>query len=166
MTDSQTFRNVLGHFCSGIVIVTGAAGDEPVGLTAQSFSSLSLDPPLVLFCPARTSTSWPRIAATGHFCVNVLGDHQEQLCRDFARTGVDKFAGVGWAPGISGAPVLDGSIAYLDCAITEVHDGGDHLIVIGEVVDLGVRDLELLQAGPLLFYKGGYGRLAQPVADA
>lgn len=153
----QRFRDVLGRFCSGIVVVTGATDDGPVGLTAQSFSSLSLEPPLILFCPAKTSTSWPRIAATSHFCVNVLGDHQEDVCRTFARTGVDKFADVAWTPGVSRSPVLADCIASIDCRISAIHDGGDHLIVIGEVLDMGLRDA----GGPLLYYQSAYARVAE-----
>jgi len=152
--DPATFRTVLGHFCSGITIVTAVEGDEPLGFTCQSFSSVSLDPPLVLFVAAKASISWPRIRAAVHFCANVLASDQEALCRRFAVKGADKFAGVGWRPGPSGAPVLDGCIAYVDCEIQAVHDAGDHDIVVGRVVDLAVTS----ETGPLLFFRGGYGR--------
>src|SRR5947209_6823412 len=89
--DSARFRQVLGHFCSGIVIVTGMDGDDAVGLTCQSFSSVSLDPPLILFCPANTSSSWPRIRNSGAFAVNILSAEQEDVCRLFATKGADKF---------------------------------------------------------------------------
>jgi len=154
--DAAAFRTVLGHFCSGITIVTALAGDEPVGLTCQSFASVSLDPPLVLFVPAKESNSWPRIRSAGHFCANVLSEAQEQLGRRFAIRGADKFEGVGWRPGLDGAPILDGCLAYIECEIEAVHDAGDHDIVVGRVVDLAVG----AEGNPLLFYRGGYGRFA------
>lgn len=154
--DAATFRTVLGHFCSGVTIVTADDGGEPVGLTCQSFTSVSLDPPLVLFVPAKTSQSWPRIRAAGHFCANVLDEGQEELSRRFSLKGADKFAGVGYKAGLSGAPVLDGCLASIDCEIDAVHDAGDHDVVIGRVVDLAVGG----GGGPLLFFRGGYGRFA------
>lgn len=154
--DAATFRTVLGHFCSGIVVVTAVDRDEPVGLTCQSFASVSLDPPLVLFVPAKDSMSWPRIRNAAAFCANVLGDDQEELGRRFARRGVDKFADVGWRPGLSGAPRLGGCLAFVDCTIEAVHEAGDHDIVVGRVVDLGVGH----EGGPLLFFRGGYGRFS------
>ena len=102
-------RDVLGHFVSGIVVVTAAGPTGPLGFTCQSFASLSLDPPLVSLAPARTSSTWPRIRAVGAFCVNVLAAEHEEVSVAFARSGVDKFAGVAWTPAPSGAPVLDGS---------------------------------------------------------
>jgi len=154
--DVATFRTVLGHFCTGVTVVTAVDETEPVGLTCQSFTSVSLDPPLVLFVPAKDSASWPRIRHAGHFCANVLGEAQEQLGRRFAIKGADKFAGVGWRPGPDGAPILDGCLAHVDCAVAAVHDAGDHEIVVGRVVDLGVAS----EGHPLLFYRGGYGRFA------
>jgi len=152
--DVATFRTVLGHFCSGVTIVTAVDRDEPVGLTCQSFASVSLDPPFVLFVPAKESKSWPRIRHAGHFCANVLGESQEPLGRRFATRGADKFAGVGWRPGVQGTPILDGCLASVECAIEAVHDAGDHDIVVGRVLDLGVA----AEGNPLLFYRGGYGR--------
>jgi len=152
--DAATFRTVLGHFCSGVTVVTAVDETEPVGLTCQAFASVSLDPPLVLFVPAKGSLSWPRIHHAGHFCANVLAEDQEQLGRRFAIKGADKFAGVGWRPGGTGAPVLDDCLAYVECDVEAVHDGGDHDIVVGRAVDLGVT----AEGKPLLFYRGGYGR--------
>ena len=154
--DAATFRTVLGHFCTGVTIVTAAADGEPVGLTCQSFTSVSLDPPLVLFVPAKGSNSWPRIRHAGHFCANVLSEEQEELGRRFAIRGADKFAGVGWRPGPTGAPVLDGCIAFIECDLEAVHEAGDHDIAVGRVVDLGISG----KGSPLLFYRGGYGRFA------
>lgn len=155
---ADTFRSVLGHFPSGITIVTGATTRGPVGFTCQSFSSLSLDPPQVLLLPSRSSTSWPAIAETGRFCVNVLAEHQEELSSAFARSGTDKFSGVAWTPSASGAPILAGTCAWIDCRIHEIHPGGDHLIVIGDVHDLKVTG----GSTPLLFHRGQYVRTKPP----
>jgi flavin reductase (DIM6/NTAB) family NADH-FMN oxidoreductase RutF len=151
----EHFRAVLGHFCSGVTIVTAAGADGPAGFTAQSFASLSLDPPLVLVCPGKNSTSWPRIEATRNFCVNVLAEDQEELCRAFAMRGGDKFAGIGYEPAPhTGAPLLTGALAWIDCHLEAIHDGGDHVIVVGRALDLGVHP----GRRPLLFYRGGFGR--------
>ena len=129
----------MGRFTTGVTIVSGIDDGEPVGFTCQSFVSLSIDPPFVAVAPARTSTSWPRIARSGSFCVNVLGDDQEDLCRGFAVSGGPKFDGVDWqpAPG-TGSPVIEGSLAWVDCRVELVHDAGDHELIIGRVLDLGV----------------------------
>ena len=154
--DAARFRQVLGHFCTGVAVITAVEEGEPVGFTAQSFTSVSLDPPLVAVSPARTSNSWPRIRSTGVFCANVLAEDQEALARVFATRGADKFRGVGWtaSPGTR-SPMLDGALSWVDCRIEAEHDGGDHLLVLARVVDLGVGE-----GGrrPLLFYRGGYGR--------
>lgn len=149
------FREVLGRFATGVTVVTAEHEGEPVGLTCQSFTSVSLDPPLVLFVPARTSRAWPRIERAGAFCVNVLGRGQERLSEAFASRGTDKFAGVAWRPGVTGAPVLDAGIAWLDCTLHAVHDGGDHLVVLGRVRDLGTRG----SADPLIYSEGRYRHL-------
>ncbi|WP_370147671.1 flavin reductase family protein [Streptacidiphilus sp. EB129] len=159
--DPRQLRSVLGHFCTGVTVVSAVAADgAPAGFACQSFSSLSLDPPLISFSVARTSSSWPRIANAGSFCVSVLAADQGELCRNFAvssSTGADKFAGVDWTPApVTGAPRLAGALAWIDCTIHAVHTGGDHLIVLGRVCDLAVhRD----DAEPLLFYRGAFGRL-------
>ena len=150
---AAVMREVLGHFVSGIVVVTAVGADGPLGFTCQSFSSLSLDPPLVSLAPARTSTTWPRIRAAGAFCVNVLAAEHEDLSAAFARSGVDKFAGVAWTPAPSGAPVIEGVSAWVDCALWAEYDGGDHTIAIGRVRDLGADP----SRPPLLYYRGRYG---------
>lgn len=170
--DPAEFRSVLGNFASGVTIITARAEQAeqggaprpdltpgpapgPAGFACQSFASLSLDPPLVTFMVARTSTTWPRIARTGSFCVNILGADQGPLCRAFAVSGADKFAGVDHDPApVSGAPRLAGAAAWLDCTIQAVHTGGDHLIVIGRVDALGAAEGE---AAPLLFHRGRFG---------
>jgi len=153
--DPSSFRDTLGTFATGVVIATGAGGSAPAGFAAQSFFALSLEPPLVGLCPAKTSSSWPRIRAAGHFCINVLGEHQKPVCDVFARSGIDKFAEIGWRPGVTGSPILDGVKAYVDCRIVAEHDAGDHTIAVGRVLDLAVLDA---RRGPLLFFKGRYGR--------
>ncbi|MEU6309991.1 flavin reductase family protein [Streptomyces sp. NPDC047014] len=153
------FRAVLGNFASGVTVITAPPGpgeEAPAGFACQSFASLSLDPPLVTFMVARTSTTWPRIARAGVFCVNILGAEQGALCRSFAVSGADKFAGVAHAPApVTGSPRLDSVPAWIDCRIHAVHTGGDHLIVVGRVVAMGAAG----EGSPLLFHKGRFGRL-------
>ncbi|MFF5534154.1 flavin reductase family protein [Streptomyces cinerochromogenes] len=155
----EEFRRVLGSFASGVTVITAPAADGepgPAGFACQSFSSLSLEPPLVCFMVGRSSTTWPRIARAGVFCVNVLGAGQEELCRGFAVSGGDKFAGVAYDPApVSGAPRLDGAAAWIDCTVHAVHTGGDHLIVVGRVDALGADGPE----EPLLFHRGRFVRL-------
>ena len=104
--DAARYRKVLGHFATGVTVITAMDGDEPTGMAANSFTSVSIEPPLVLFCAAKSSSTWPRIRAAGHFCVNILADDQEEICRLFATKGAERFKGVGWRTGDSGAPVL------------------------------------------------------------
>ena len=155
--DPRVMRDVLGHFASGVTVVTADGGDGPVGFTCQSFSSLSLDPPLVALAPARTSSTWPRLRDIGRFCVNVLAEDQSALSVAFARSGTDKFAGVDWRPSSQGSPLLDGVVAWIDCELWAEYDGGDHTIVAARVLDLGA----VPDRRPLLFHRGGYG-LAEP----
>ncbi|MBT2398593.1 flavin reductase family protein [Streptomyces sp. ISL-100] len=158
--DAAEFRSVLGHFASGVTVITAPNTDpegRPAGFACQSFASLSLDPPLVTFMVARTSTTWPRIARAGVFCVNILGADQGDLCRGFAVSGADKFAGVGYGPApVTGSPLLDSVPAWIDCRIQTVHTGGDHLIVVGRVEALGGTD----EGDPLLFHRGRFGRFS------
>lgn len=150
--DVAAFRRALGHFASGVVVVTAAGRDGPLGFTCQSFASLSIDPPLVSFNPSRFSTTWPRIRAVGRFCVNVLAEDHRGHSDRFARSGVDKYAGVRWTPGPSGAPVLDGVCAWIDCTLWDEYDGGDHTIAVGRVRAL---DADVART-PLLFHRGAY----------
>jgi 3-hydroxy-9,10-secoandrosta-1,3,5(10)-triene-9,17-dione monooxygenase reductase component len=154
--EPRRFRQVLGHFCTGVTVITALVdGAEPVGFACQSFAAVSLEPPLVLCCPSRTSATWPRIERAGHFCANVLTDGQRDLSRGFgvsAATGADKFAGLSWSPCSSGAPVLEGALTWIGCAIQAVHEAGDHYVVIGRVTELG----ECAPESPLLFYRGRY----------
>lgn len=159
---ARRFRDVLGRFASGVTVVTAMSGEQPVGMTCQSFSSVSLEPPLVLFCPARTSRSWPLIEAAGTFCVNLLADGQAGVSRAMATRGADKFAGVGWDPAPeTGSPLLHGVIGYVDCRVEAVHRAGDHFVVIGRVLDLGTTEVP----HALTFFEGRYGSTAEGAGD-
>lgn len=151
-------RVVLGHFCSGVTVITSIDDGGPVGFTCQSFSSLSLDPPLVSFSPARTSTTWPRIRSVGTFAINVLAAHQDALSDGFARSGADKFAGVAWKVGLVGAPLLQGAVAWAECRLWAEYDGGDHTIVAAEVLGLEANPA----AAPLAFFQGRYHLVNPP----
>ena len=151
--DQARFREALGHFATGITIVTASEDGAPVGFSCQSFAALSLEPPMVILAPAKSSTSWPRIARAGAFCVNIVGEHQEAVCRSFAVSGGDKFDGVEWSPGITGAPLIKGSLAVVECTLGAIYEGGDHELVTGHVVTM-----EIGEGSPLLFYRSGFGR--------
>ncbi|MCS0603621.1 flavin reductase family protein [Streptomyces sp. LP11] len=163
---SRQFRAVLGQFCTGVTVVTGmgATGmgaigigaEAPMGFTCQAFSSLSLDPPRVVLCVSRDSVSWPSISAGAFFCVNVLAERQGALSDRFARSGGEKFRGVDWELSPDGAPRLAGACAWIDCRVHTEHDGGDHLVVIGEVRRLAVPADD---RAPLLYHRGRYARL-------
>jgi 3-hydroxy-9,10-secoandrosta-1,3,5(10)-triene-9,17-dione monooxygenase reductase component len=156
--DGARFRQVLGHFPTGVTVITAITDAGPVGLAVGSFFSVSLDPPLVAFCAGKSSTSYPKIAEVGHYCVNVLADEQEDICRIFASKGDDKFSTIGWRPSpATGAPVINDVLAWIDCEIDAVHEAGDHYIVIGRVHELEVAH----EGGPLVFFRGGYGRYTQ-----
>jgi len=148
-------RAALGHFASGVVVVAGGPAEHPAGLTCQSFFSLSLDPPLVAFAPSRSSRSWPLIAGSRSCTLNVLAADQEPLARAFARSGSDKFAGIGWSEGATGAPRLQGALAWIDCHLESALDGGDHHLVLARVVAV-----EANPGRPLVFYRGGFGGFA------
>ncbi len=156
--DPNVFRAVLGHYPTGVVAVTALCAGEPVGMVAGSFTSVSLEPPLVGFLPARSSTSWPRIAAVGRFTVNILADHQRRLCAALSKPGPDKFADVEWVSGPAG-PYLVGAVASLDCDLHGIADAGDHHWVTGLVRGMIVRDEA---ADPMVFHRGRYGTVAAP----
>lgn len=157
--DARHFRDVLGQFPTGVAVVTALdAEGRPHGMAVGSFSSVSLDPPLVGFMPARTSSTYPKIEATGRFCVSILGADQEDVCRAMATRGTDKFSGITWFPAPSGAPVIDGALAWIDCTLAQRYEAGDHYIVVGEVNRLA----ELRPGPPLVFFRGGYGGFTTP----
>lgn len=154
----KQFREVLGHFPTGIVAITACEADgTPQGMIVGSFTSVSLDPPLVAFLPDKSSSTFPRIREAGRFCVNVLASDQQDVCRSFAvRGSTERFEHVGWRPSQLGSPVLDDVVAWIDCEIDTIHEAGDHFIVVG-----AVRDLEVVRPTvPLLFFQGGYGAFA------
>ncbi|WP_231335696.1 flavin reductase family protein [Actinomadura graeca] len=149
------FRTTMSRFASGLTVV--AALDEaglPAGLTCQSFASLSLDPPLILVCVGRGSSSWARIEGTGRFGVSILAEQQRDVCVSLARRAEDKFDSVPWRPSPYGTVHIEGALATIDCRIGTVHEAGDHLVVIGDVLDLAVRD----EGTPLLYFRGRYGK--------
>lgn len=154
--DCNAFRQILGHYPTGVCAITAVQPNGiPAAMIVGSFTSVSLDPALVAFFPDKGSSSWPKIAAAGKFCVNVLGDGQEALCRTLSSKKPDKFDGVPHHLSSLGSPVLDGALAWIDCTIHAVHDAGDHHIVLG-----AVHSLDLHHPGaPLLFHKGRYGRV-------
>lgn len=151
--DPLKFRSVLGHYPTGVTVVTGMTDDGPAGLAIGSFTSVSLDPPLVSICPSRSSTSWARIEASGRFCVNVLAADQESACRIFASRDDVKFASIDWSTSPLGSPILEGVTGWVDCEIHAVHEAGDHTIVVGLVHALDNVSSQL----PLVFYRGRYG---------
>ncbi|WP_410623672.1 flavin reductase [Amycolatopsis sp. cmx-8-4] len=155
--DPQHFRHVLGHFPTGVVAVTSCdLTGAPVGMTVGSFTSVSLDPPLVAFLPGKQSGTSAKIVRNGRFCVNVLGAHQESASRAFATGGERKFDGLDWTPSPSGMPRLGSAVAWIECVVDAVHDAGDHDIVVGRVTSLDAAGPSL----PLVFFQGGYGRFA------
>ena len=152
--DSRDFRAALGRFATGVTVITCATPTGPLGITANSFSSLSLDPPLVLWCPAKSSSRYPFFMAAKHFAIHVLGAEQKELCQGFARSG-DAFDGLRMAEGAGGTPLIDGCLARFECEQVAAHDGGDHSILIGRVDHVTTRE-----GAPLLFHGGLFGRLA------
>ena len=158
--DSWDFRQAVGAFTTGVTVVT--TSDEAGvrhGLTASSFTSVSLEPPLVLFCLSERAPSLEGFAASQHFAINVLASDQEDIARRFARPAPDKFAGLAWRTGIFGAPLLDRCIAHIECKLEHVVPGGDHVIVIGRVHRVRVYDGE-----PLVFHRSRFGTMAAGLA--
>ncbi|SFT90877.1 flavin reductase family protein [Arthrobacter sp. ov118] len=148
----RRLRTILGHFATGLPVITAGTRHGPVGFTCQSFASLSLDPALVTFSPARSSCTWPLLREAGRFTVNILPVEHQHLAGQFARSGTDKFAGVDYSLSPLGNPVLDQALAWVDCELHQEYDGGDHTIVVAAVRSLSAR----ADAEPLLFFKGEY----------
>lgn len=159
--DPQRFRQVLGHFATGVTVITGMHEDAPAGFACQAFAALSLAPPLVLFCPSTSSASWPAIARAGYFCVNVLAAGQQEIARRFGVSGADKFAQLSWSPSPAGAPVLAGALTWVECAVAAVHEAGDHYVVVGRITELGPCQPDR----PLLFYRGRYAAMDEGGSD-
>lgn len=158
--DGAVFRQTMGNFCSGIVIVTANFEGAPVGFAAQSFVSLSLDPPLVAFCPGKSSSSWPKIRASGGFCINILAANQADVCATMAQPGTDKFATVEWRDGLLGAPILAGVLAHIECDLDAEHDAGDHTIAVGRVRHFESSQGQA-QGQPLLYFRSQYGAFSE-----
>lgn len=152
--DPTRFRSVLGHYPTGVCVVSGLPDcGRAAGLVVGSFTSVSLEPPLVGFFAGKWSSSWPRIRTSGRFCVNVLGSDQLDLAHRFSSTGEDKFAGVSHSTSRHGLPILDGAVAAIECEVLDERDAGDHLMILGRVIALDI----LRTADPLLFFRGRYG---------
>ena len=156
--DPRDFRNALGTFATGVTIITAVAPDgKPYGLTCNSFASVSLNPPLVLWSLGMFSNGLSVFQNASHFTVNVLGASQQDLANRFAKSSEDKFAGVEWAPGLGKAPVLGNCVASFQCRAANRYYGGDHIIFLGAVEAYAYNRQE-----PLLFARGGYGRFLPP----
>ncbi len=150
----RDLRDAMGRFVTGVTVVTTSTPDGPLGITANSFSSVSLDPPLVLWSPARKSSRFPAFEAAGHFAVHILAEGQQPLADHFARHGIG-FERFGHAEGVGGVPLLEGCTARFECRHAAQFDGGDHLICVGEVLRLTQSD-----RAPLVYYRGDYGVLS------
>lgn len=155
---ARQFRDVLGLFCSGVTVITSISGGEPVGMTCQSFSSVSLEPPLIMFSPAKTSRAWPLMQRAGFFCVNILAADQADISNGMATKGDEKFNGVSWTTAATGAPVIEGVLGHIDCTVHQVVEAGDHYVVIGRVKELSFGDRTAAEpkTDPLLFFGGKY----------
>jgi len=153
-----SFREALGHYASGITVITSLVDDKPLGFTCQSFYSVSVSPPLVSFSVMSSSASYPKIRQAGRFAVNILSGAQVRISNQFARRGTDKWHGVEWQQSPLGNPIIAGSLHWLDCEIHAEHAAGDHLIVIGEVKALNLQETPATQ--PLLYFKGQYCNIA------
>ena len=149
---ARAYRDVLGQYASGVTVVTTVLDGVPVGMTCQSFTSVSLDPPLVAFLPMKTSRAFAAIRKSRRFCVNFLAADQADVSNTFASLADDKFADVTWRPTSNGMPLIDGTVGWVDCTVQDVHEAGDHYLVIGRVEDLGHGDADK----PLLFHRGRY----------
>ena len=151
---ARAFRDALGQFATGITVITCATRQGPLGITANSFASVSLDPPLVLWSPARSASRFPVFEAAQHFAIHVIGTQQQNMCQAFVKDGA-AFADLDWAPGATGAPLIDGCLARFECERHAVHDGGDHAIILGRVVSA-----TLGRGAPLVFAAGQFATLA------
>ncbi len=159
--DPALFRQVLGSYPTGVCVISALDGDEPVAMVVGTFTSVSLDPPLVGFLPDKGSTSWPRIAAAGHFCVNVLASDQQDISRQMAGKGSEKFIGVDFTISQHRLPIIGNAIACIECSLHSVTDAGDHWFVLGDVLRLETTR----EGDPMLFYRGKYGGFAQAVSS-
>jgi len=154
--EKNELRRVMGHFATGVTIITTvSAAGQIHGLTANAFTSVSLEPPLLLISVDKKAESYPSFEESKVFTVNILSDSQEALSRKFAVTGTDKFTGVAYRSGGNGAPILYGVIGHIECRLYATYDGGDHTLYLGEIMEAETRE-----GKPLLFYRGGYRALS------
>jgi flavin reductase (DIM6/NTAB) family NADH-FMN oxidoreductase RutF len=157
--DASHFRQVLAHLPTGVTVITAHGEHGPVGMAANSVTSVSLEPPLILFCPAKSSTTWPKIRAAGSFCVNVLAGHHEEITRQFAAKDADRFAGVVCESRPTG-PALCDAVAWIECTLSDEREAGDHTIVVARVVAIEAA----AEVEPLVFFRGTYGSFRSPDA--
>lgn len=161
--DAALSRHVLGHYPTGVAVITASTPDGPVGLSINSFTSVSLEPPLVLFCPALTSSTWPQLRAAGRIAINVLSAGQESVSRLFASRSGDRFSAVDYSLGSNGAPLLSDALGWLECRVQAEYPAGDHTVVIAEIEQMGVHaDI----GDPLVFFRGAYYRGIAAAVDA
>lgn len=160
--DEIAIRRALSEFATGVTIVATTEGGERVGFACQSFSSLSLEPPMVLFTVMKTSRSWPRIEKSGTFSVNVLSEEQQEYSIVFGRRSVNKFEYGSWSESPLGNPILEDCAVWIDCTVADVHEGGDHWIVTGDIKSIGHRG----DRKPLLYHRGSYSRAVASGEDA
>ncbi|MGV0795230.1 flavin reductase family protein [Mycolicibacterium sp. XJ1819] len=153
------FRHVFSHLPSGLTVIAAHGADGPVGMAANSVTSVSLDPPLLLFCPAKSSSTWPKIRESGTFCVNVMASHHEETVRQFALKDADRFVGVMYEDRPNGPAIRD-AIAWVECRLENESEAGDHTIVLARVVAAEIGDA----TEPLVFFRGGYGTFNGPAA--
>jgi 3-hydroxy-9,10-secoandrosta-1,3,5(10)-triene-9,17-dione monooxygenase reductase component len=154
-SDARSFRDAIGRFATGVAFVTAAPDGEPTGLIVNSLTSVSLEPPLVSFCPSRSSLTWSRMRRAGHFGVNVLGWQHERFAMRATPAGADRFAGLNWELGPRGVPLLTDALVTLECEILAEHPAGDHWIVVGRVNHVRTSPLK----DPLVFFAGAFGTL-------
>lgn len=154
---ARRFRDTLGRYASGVTVITTMSEGKPVGMTCQSFCSVSVSPPLVTFLPMKTSRAWAQIQRSGHFAVNFLADGQDGLSNKMASRGTDKFEGVDYTLSAGGAPLFPGTVGHVDCTVYAVHEAGDHYIVVGKVNDMDFAvDEDGRSPDPLLYFQGAY----------
>lgn len=153
----REFRDAMGQFCTGVAVVTGQCPEGPAGFSVQSFVSVSLSPPLIAICPAINGTSWARLRDVGHFGINILRHDQESLCLRFGVPGAGKFDNLRWSETEHGIPVLEDTLAFVECRLESEHEAGDHTVVIGRVEDFRIFRPD---EPPLLFFRGAYGSFA------
>ena len=155
--DARSFRDALGSFATGVALITAAPSGDPAGLIVNSLTSVSLEPPLISFCPSRSSLTWSRMRRARRFGINVLGRQHERFAQRATPVGADRFAGLDWEPGHGGVPLLTDALATLQCGIVAEHPAGDHWIVVGRVDNLRISQV----SEPLVFFAGAFGVVKQ-----